>query len=268
MKILSAQNIPFKGTIKITNQKDKTSTETTYYHTTKKQDGEILFALSNTLKKIGSNPRITSNDTLELSKAIENVTSKKTNLSKTGGEKHIFVGNPSIIDKYDTSYNKVYYNSSIWDFPMNKVTIDFMEPNERFEAAQKLLEEIQQKFSQISDTVFAAGLNPEILKQSNFQPERYAELEEILSRTLQFLEDDTQSVGYIKTVADENTVKETYKEFLKNLYLACGIEIPEQLPEIQNDGLEFLYKNYEKIKRTAQYLKIQTEKQNLENIIS
>ena len=268
MKILSAQNIPFKGTIKITNQKDKTSTETTYYHTTKKQDGEILFALSNTLKKIGSNPRITSNDTLELSKAIENVTSKKANLSKTGGEKHIFVGNSSTIDKYDTSYNKVYYNSSIWDFPMNKVTIDFMEPNERFEAAQKLLEEIQQKFSQISDTVFAAGLNPEILKQSNFQPERYAELEEILSRTLQFLEDDTQSVGYIKTVADENTVKETYEEFLKNLYLACGIEIPEQLPEIQNDGIEFLYKNYEKIKRTAQYLKIQTEKQNLENIIS
>ena len=62
-------------------------------------------------------------------------------------------------------------------------------------------------------------LKKDIEEQISRLQERYAELEEILSRTLQFLEDDTQSVGYIKTVADENTVKETFEEFLKNLYL-------------------------------------------------
>lgn len=253
MKIQSIQKIPFKGTIKISTQKDRDSSqETNYYRTTKKQDSDILKAVINTFKN-SNGTKITSEDTLELKQTIEKVTGQKINDIFSKREKSLYIG-----DSSDTSYNKIYYNDSFLEFPINKITIDLMDPSERLDAAMEIMSKIQKKLSQITNTKVDKRIDPKILQKTSLDPEKYAEIEDCLSQVYEMLNNNPQSPYYKKTTITQNNYQ--YETLIKNILEVCKIK--NSIDATQNNYIKPVYTtaDVENIDKINQILSIQKQK--------
>ena len=261
MRISSTQNISFHGTIKVTTRNDNSSeAETKYYKTTKRQDSEILRSLINVFKTAQNNGKLFGKDTLDFHKTIEKITNQNIKQSHLSCDKHLFVGGSN--DEYDTTYNKIFYSDAFWTSPSSKITVDLMEPQDRLDAAEKLLGEIQKKISETANTPMDARLNPEVLKKTELPPERYSEIEDRLSETLRILNENSRDIDYLRYSEKFDTQQEAYEKFVKDVLLACGIKTPIKNAKQKEIKPEFLFSDLDNVRRAIHNLNVHMMNRN------
>ena len=248
-------NIPpisFKGVITI---KTKTTPNGEWqenaYRTTKKQDGLILKTAFENMAEIGKSKEILGKDTIKLHQTIEKTINKKIPQSNLTNPKFFYIGgtsgNDMYYEKYNTSYNKIYYDdtNSSQNKITNLITIDLMEPQERFKAAKEIMPVVQEKIQKIFHIQTPdSRLHESQLRKTNLPKEKYAKLEQVLNTTNEHL--DKFYNGCKGPWPTFESSYQAYETLMKELHTALGIKYtPKEKDELKGIYLDF--QDYPKI---------------------
>ncbi len=240
MNISQQPSTNFKGVIKIqTSENRNAPVKTEYIETTKKEDALILSATVDNLESIahkrfrnpnypgGFKDHTYGKDTTIIHKAIENIINKKIEQPNLGNEKNLYMGgfrdNNGNLNKYDTSYNKIYYRdvSSDTTSPRSNIKIDLMSPDERMKASGDVLYKIQDKLDEMTE-VNDGRLHPLYLSDSSLSKVKFGELEEKLTNTLQILDGHLTGPDTTNGKYDDLSPDEVYESLISNIRIACG----------------------------------------------
>lgn len=238
--------LSFKGLITVQTRKSKDEPQTTeVIRTTKKQDGEILSAFVSNTKTIqdhinqtrlnkdhigyGDLENIYGRQTALFHKTLESIIKKEIPQPSLGDPKRLHLGGFSKRDysypnKYDTSYNKIYYgDAGFIKYPSSSVVVDLMEPKERKTASEKRYIEVKEKLAQLTDyRDLQLCMSPDENDHSK-NPENYAKIEEKMSIVLAQLDGHLDGPDFREHTKDFGSPKETYKELAKSLKRTMGI---------------------------------------------
>ena len=254
--------LSFKGQITIktykNNNLEDVSVET--IKTTKQQDGMILKSAVNTLQSVGYKEHVYPRDTQCFHKTLEKVVEHPIEQAK-GGEKFFCIGGltddsyKSYLAKYNTSYNKLFYNDQSFNRPLTAVTVDFMEPEERHAAAMKKLSNIKSKV----ETMFNCQKQDENFSHYSYKikPENYAKMEEILANTEMLLNGYLDGADFLSKTRTFTDTNEAYNAFMKNLMKASGMNYSNTSHIISTDE-QLSEKDMNKIRRAVYYLENRT----------
>lgn len=241
--------LSFKGLITVQTRKSKDEPPTTeVIRTTKKQDGEILSAFVRNTKTIqnhinqtrlnkdhigyGDLENIYGRQTALFHKTLESIIKKEIPQPSLSDPKRLHLGGFSKGDysypnKYDTSYNKIYYgDAGFIRYPSSSVVVDLMEPEERKTALEERFIEVSRKLKQLTNyDDYNMPIYANLERDAN--PENYAKIEEKLSRVLAQLDGHSDGPDFRKYTKDFGSSEETYKELTKSLKRTMGLYIPK-----------------------------------------
>ncbi|MBS4759690.1 MAG: hypothetical protein KHX03_03210 [Clostridium sp.] len=249
--------LSFKGLITIQTKESKNSPTVTHtYKTTKKQDGMLLKAATDTLQTIGYKEHVYGSDTYKFHKKLEEIIGRRIEQPSMGDGKFLAIGgdNNNLFNtqKYDSSYNKIFYSDiSMQNKPKSTITIDLMEPEERLKGAME-------SFSKIEDRIYK--MFHSIKKDDRFNfltrgipKEKYGKMEEILNKTLYYLDGNINGPDFSDKAQNLHNSYHAYETLMKNLLPAAGKKYSlQEFDEFRYPILE--EKDYNKVKRAIYYL--------------
>lgn len=232
--------------------------------TTKQQDGMLLKSAAETLRKIGYKEHVYPKDTQSFHETLEKVVGRPIQQNQAcnkffciGGKTGNVNEYQAYLTKYNTSYNKLFYNENSFSRPITSVTIDFMEPEERHSAAMEKLSSIQNKVK----TIFNCKTNdPNFSNYSyNVKPEKYALMEEILATTEKILDGYFEGPDFLIHTHTFQNSEEAYNALMKNLMKAAGMNYKAPAQQVI-DNKELGTKDMNNIRRAVHYLELITPK--------
>ncbi len=263
---MSISPISFRGQITIKTYKSNNPKDITVetIKTTKQQDGMLLKAAVNTLQSIGYKEHVYPHETKNFHTTLENIVGRPIEQAK-GGEKFFYMGGVTgtssdykpYLAKYNTSYNKLFYNDQSFNRPLTCVTVDFMEPEERLTAAMKKLSNIQQKI----ETIFNCKTSDPNFSHYSYKvsPKNYSTMEEILANTEMLLNGYFEGPDLLDKTKQFADSKEAYNALIKNLMKASGMNYRETSLEIPTQE-QLSKKDMNNIRRAVHYLENSTPK--------
>lgn len=253
---MSISPLSFKGLITV-KSRENGSFSTQTYKTTKKQDGELLKAASDTLQSIGYKENVYGRDTVKFQQKVEEIIGKKLESSNLGNGKFLAIGG-DIDDffhskKYDTTYNKIFFNDDHNHFGKQTfVTVDLMEPKERQVAADVAFANVKAK---IKNMFCSTKGDERLVGISKSLPEdRYAKMETVLNRTLYYLDGNIGGADFVDKAPKFGNSYQAYEELMENLLPAIG----KKCYEIPYDEFRcpiLSEKDYDNVSRAVYYLK-------------
>lgn len=249
--------ISFKGLITIQTKESQNSPTVTHtYKTTKKQDGMLLKAATDTLQTIGYKEHVYGSDTYKFHKKLEEITGRKIEQPSMGDEKFLAIGgsNNNLFNtkKYDSSYNKIFYSDiSMQNKPKSTITIDLMEPDERKKAAQETFNKIQSKIKEMFTSVVDDPRFDQVT--FNIPDEKCAKMETILNKTLYYLDGNIGGPNFADKSPFLNNPYVAYETLMKNLLPTAGKKY-EKLPYEEFRYPKLSKQDYEKVRRAIYYL--------------
>lgn len=215
--------LAFKGTIKVQTQSTNGGgVRTKYYQTTKKEDGEILSAAVHTLRENGFKSDVYGKDTQVFHKTLEKIIGAPIPQPGLGNQKSLIMGGFNDFDyykpdKYTSSYNKIFYKDDTMSSPKSVVTVDLMQPEERLEAAKESMARIRNRLANMTKTSINPRLNPVLLNYTECKKEDYATIEEVLNKTLYYLDGNIGGADFVDKAPVFDNAQEAYDTLVEGL---------------------------------------------------